>query len=153
MGVCTKERKGVAAEVLMATPCTKSLGGESRGHKHEGCDRTRLFLFHFLFFAGSGKMSPSFASLSSWLERTRQRRPQATLVSRPRRWRMVAKMSMKVATAAMAVIAATSKGWAAVSPAASPRVFLAGGASRNASHRAHARGPDAITMQRCQRHE
>ena len=37
-GVCTKERKGVAAEVLMATPCTKSLGGESRGHKHEGCD-------------------------------------------------------------------------------------------------------------------
>ena len=37
MGVCTKERKGVAAEVLMATPCTNSLGGESRGHKHEGC--------------------------------------------------------------------------------------------------------------------
>ena len=29
MGVCTKERKGVAAEVLMATPCTDSLGGES----------------------------------------------------------------------------------------------------------------------------
>ena len=29
MGVCTKERKGVAAEVLMATPCTNSLGGES----------------------------------------------------------------------------------------------------------------------------
>ena len=24
MGVCTKERKGVAAEVLMATPCTTS---------------------------------------------------------------------------------------------------------------------------------
>ena len=38
MGVCTKERKGVTAEVLMATPCTKSLGGESRGHKHEGCE-------------------------------------------------------------------------------------------------------------------
>ena len=37
MGVCTKERKGVAAEVLMATPCTNSLGGESEGHKHEGC--------------------------------------------------------------------------------------------------------------------
>ena len=36
MGVCTKERKGVAAEVLMATPCTKSLGGEGKGHKHEG---------------------------------------------------------------------------------------------------------------------
>ena len=37
MGVCTKERKGVTAEVLMATPCTNSLGGESEGHKHEGC--------------------------------------------------------------------------------------------------------------------
>ena len=37
MGVCTKERKGVTAEVLMATPCTNSLGGESGGHKHEGC--------------------------------------------------------------------------------------------------------------------
>ena len=35
MSVCTKERKGVAAEVLMATPCTNSLGGESEGHKHE----------------------------------------------------------------------------------------------------------------------
>ena len=31
MGVCTKERKGVAAAVLMATPCTNSLGGESGG--------------------------------------------------------------------------------------------------------------------------
>ena len=37
MGVCTKERKGVAAEVLMATPCINSLGGESEGHKQEGC--------------------------------------------------------------------------------------------------------------------
>jgi hypothetical protein len=27
MGVCTKERKGVTAAVLMATPCTNSLGG------------------------------------------------------------------------------------------------------------------------------
>ena len=34
MGVSTKERKGVTAEVLMATPCTKSLGGGSGGHKH-----------------------------------------------------------------------------------------------------------------------
>ena len=34
MGVCTKERKGVSAEVLMATPCTSSLGGESGGQKH-----------------------------------------------------------------------------------------------------------------------
>ena len=39
MGVCTKERKGVAAEVLMATPCSSSLGGESEGHKHEGCEK------------------------------------------------------------------------------------------------------------------
>ena len=37
MGVCTKERKGVTAEVLMATPCTNSLGGESLWQKHEGC--------------------------------------------------------------------------------------------------------------------
>ena len=42
MGVCTQERKGVAAEVLMATPCTNSLGGESEGHKHEGCGGRRL---------------------------------------------------------------------------------------------------------------
>ena len=37
MGVCTKERKGVTAAVLMATPCTHSLGGERGGQKHEGC--------------------------------------------------------------------------------------------------------------------
>ena len=37
MCVCTKERKGVSAEVLMATPCTNSLGGESGEQKHEGC--------------------------------------------------------------------------------------------------------------------
>ena len=34
MGVCTKERKSITAEVLMATPCTNSLGNESRGHRH-----------------------------------------------------------------------------------------------------------------------
>ena len=52
MGVCTKERKeGVTAAVLMATPCTNSLGGElvkvgGRGMKEgdggfrvEGCGR------------------------------------------------------------------------------------------------------------------
>ena len=38
MGVCTKERKGVAADVLMATPCTNSLGCESEGHKHDERD-------------------------------------------------------------------------------------------------------------------
>ena len=35
--VCTKERRGVSAGVLMATPCTNSLGGESGEQKHEGC--------------------------------------------------------------------------------------------------------------------
>ena len=48
-GVCTKERKGITAEVLMATPCTNSLErrwvllkiprcwreGESGGVKHD----------------------------------------------------------------------------------------------------------------------
>ena len=42
MGVCTKERKGETAEVLMATPGTNSLGGESGGQKHEGCGGRRL---------------------------------------------------------------------------------------------------------------
>ena len=37
MGVCTKERKGVTAAVLMDAPCTNALGGESGGQKHEGC--------------------------------------------------------------------------------------------------------------------
>ena len=31
MGVRTRERKGGTGEVLMATPCTNSLRGESRG--------------------------------------------------------------------------------------------------------------------------
>ena len=60
MSVCTKERKGVTAEVLMATPCTNSLGGESEGHKHEGCGG-RCFagkLPPFLgFWVGSGRPS------------------------------------------------------------------------------------------------
>ena len=29
MGVCTKKQNGMTAEILMATPCTKSLGCES----------------------------------------------------------------------------------------------------------------------------
>ena len=49
MGVCTKERKGVTAEVLMATPCTNSLGGESGEHKHEGCGGRRRFLVGLSF--------------------------------------------------------------------------------------------------------
>ena len=35
-GVCTRERKGMTAGLLMATPCTKSLGGASGEHKHGG---------------------------------------------------------------------------------------------------------------------
>ena len=42
MGVCAKERKGVTVAVLMATPCTNSLGGESGGHKQEGCGGRKL---------------------------------------------------------------------------------------------------------------
>ena len=32
MGVWTKKRRGMTAVVLMATPCTKSLGGGNGGH-------------------------------------------------------------------------------------------------------------------------
>ena len=55
MGVCTKERKGVTAEVLMATPCTNSLGGQSGGHKHEGCGGRRLcWKFAAVSWSGAG---------------------------------------------------------------------------------------------------
>ena len=50
MGVCTKERKGVAAEVLMATPCTNSLECESEGQKHEGCGGRSLCCCSDLIF-------------------------------------------------------------------------------------------------------
>ena len=55
MGVCTKERTGVTAEVLMATPCTNSLGGESGGHKHEECEGCRLcWKFAAVSWSGAG---------------------------------------------------------------------------------------------------
>ena len=58
MGVCTKERKGITAEVLMATPCTKSLGGESEEHKHGGDVGDRLsWKFAAVFLVGSGRPS------------------------------------------------------------------------------------------------
>ena len=66
MGVCTKERKGVTAEVLMATPCTNSLGGESGGHRHDECtmkevrgDQGAQFLLEVRrrFLVGSGRLS------------------------------------------------------------------------------------------------
>ena len=53
MGICTKERKGMTAEVLMATPCTKSLGGGSGGHKHGG-DEGRKLCWKFATVSGSG---------------------------------------------------------------------------------------------------
>ena len=42
MGVCTKEWKGDTAEVLMATPCTNSLGGESGGQKPNVTSTTQM---------------------------------------------------------------------------------------------------------------
>ena len=53
MGVCTKERKGVTAAVLMATTCTNSLGGESGGQRHEGCEG-RSACWKFAAVSGSG---------------------------------------------------------------------------------------------------
>ena len=53
MGVCTKEWKGVTAAVLMATPCTNSLGGESGGQRHEGCGG-RSACWKFAAVSGSG---------------------------------------------------------------------------------------------------
>ena len=53
MSVCTKERKGVTAAVLMATPCTKTLGGESGGHGHEECGG-RSACWKYAAVSGSG---------------------------------------------------------------------------------------------------
>jgi hypothetical protein len=53
MGVCTKERKGITAAVLMATPCTNSLGGESGEQKHEGREGRRL-CWKYAAVSGSG---------------------------------------------------------------------------------------------------
>ena len=55
MGVCAKERKGVTAVVLMATPYTNSLGGESGGHKHEGCGGAGFVEVRRRFLVGSGR--------------------------------------------------------------------------------------------------
>ena len=67
MGACTKERKGITAEVLMATPCTKSLGGESGGSKHGGDVGRRLcrFLLMMMFItisASDSKRNDGFYS-------------------------------------------------------------------------------------------
>ena len=58
MGVCTKERKGGTAEVLMATPCTNSLGGESGEQKHEGCGgRSACWKYAAVSGSGAGLLS------------------------------------------------------------------------------------------------
>ena len=54
MGVCTKERNGMTAEVLMATPCTESLGCEIGGTSRE---RESLF-----FYEKNGKVTSNFFS-------------------------------------------------------------------------------------------
>ena len=56
MGVCTKERKGVTAEVLMATPNTNSLGVEVGGTgKGEGCGgRSACWKFAAVSWSGAG---------------------------------------------------------------------------------------------------
>ena len=55
MRVCTKEQKGVTAAVLMPTPCTNSLGGESGGQRHEGCGgRSACWKFAAISGAGAG---------------------------------------------------------------------------------------------------
>ena len=64
MCVCTKERKGVAAAVLMATPCTNSLGGESGGHKHEGCEgRSACWKYAAVSGSGAGLLGPLIAAV------------------------------------------------------------------------------------------
>ena len=62
--VWTKERKGMIAEVLMATPCTKSLGGASVGHKH-GEDEGRMLCWKFatVSWSGLGSGRPSMLML------------------------------------------------------------------------------------------
>ena len=45
MVVCTREWNSMTARILMATPCTISLGGGTRGHnahKHEGGEGLKL---------------------------------------------------------------------------------------------------------------
>ena len=65
MGVCTKERKGVTAEVLMATPCTNPLGGESGGHRHEGCvGRSACWKFVAVSWSGAGDLPFHFCVVS-----------------------------------------------------------------------------------------
>ena len=54
----------MTAEVLMATPCTKSLGCESGGHKHGG-DEGRMLCWKFATVSWSGvyRQRPSMLML------------------------------------------------------------------------------------------
>ena len=92
MGICTKERKGVTAEVLMATPCTNSLGGESGGHRHEVCPPL-LMCVHVLLRRG-GEKPPNVCNnvVSTWCitktekaeSEARRGKPTGTLESESR---------------------------------------------------------------------
>ena len=53
MGIGTKKRKDNTAVVLLATPCTKSLGCERGGHKH-GVDEGRKLCWKFATVSLSG---------------------------------------------------------------------------------------------------
>ena len=53
----------MSAEVLMATPCTNSLGGESGEQKHEGCGGRSAFFSACWKFAGSKRLFFYFAGV------------------------------------------------------------------------------------------
>ena len=55
-GVSAKKRKGTKAVVIMATPCTKSLGGGNWGHKRQrGCQgRKACWTFATVSWSGAG---------------------------------------------------------------------------------------------------
>ena len=53
MGVGTREWNGMTAVVLMATPCTNSLGGRTGGHRHGG-DEGRKLCWKFTSVSWSG---------------------------------------------------------------------------------------------------
>ena len=72
MGVCTKERNGRTAAVLMATPCTNSLG-ESGGHDRsmKSLSLHLLITLHSpaLFFCEGRGRSDGHAAEEDWLVR------------------------------------------------------------------------------------
>ena len=63
----------------MATPCTNSLGGESEGHKHEGCGGRRL-CWNFAAVAWSGAGGRSAVDVEVGPERRSPRYHETCLV-------------------------------------------------------------------------